>query len=65
MKKGIEFLKKYSGIYMVAKQVGRENRVLGATWEEDGIKYLLFTMKGGFSEEDLLAKAKEVIDVER
>lgn len=38
---------------------------LGATWEEDGIKYLLFTMKGGFSEEDLLAKAKEVIDVER
>ena len=38
---------------------------LGATWEEDGIKYLLFTMEGGFSEENLLAKAKEVIDVER
>ncbi len=26
---------------------------------------LLFTLDGGFSEEDLLAKAEEIIDVER
>lgn len=41
------------------------NTFLGATWEENGIRYLLFTMEGSFGEEDLLAKAKEIIDVER
>lgn len=41
------------------------NTFLGASWEEDGIRYLLFTMESGFGEEDLLAKAKEIIAVKR
>lgn len=38
---------------------------LGAQWQEDGLRYLLFTMEDGADAEALLGKAKEIIDVER
>lgn len=37
---------------------------LSASWEEEGLTYLLFTLEGGHDGEELMQKAKEIINVE-
>lgn len=54
------------GKLMISYGSAEEQRTtyMGAVWEEDGLKYHLFTMDGDEDAEELFSKAKEIIDVE-
>lgn len=57
--------RKEEGTLEISYGTDKEERTvfLSASWEEEGLTYLLFTMEGGHDKEELMQKAKEIINV--